>query len=107
MMDGNKSLKNVTLTKVIFLKHWHSSCADIFFSFQFDSEAKGSLEQGYAILLLKNYVWNIFYKSAVTNMVQCMTWRPYPINSRKIGTFVGDKGGGGGGGGNNNSNSCN
>jgi hypothetical protein len=62
------------------------------------------VEQGYAISLLKNYVWNVFYKSAITNMAQCMTWRPYPINLRKIGTFGGDKGRGGGGS-NNNSNS--
>jgi hypothetical protein len=53
---------------------WHSSCAEIFLGL-FDNEANGLLEQGYAILLLKNYVWNIVYKSAVTNMAQCITWR--------------------------------
>jgi hypothetical protein len=54
----------------------------------FDSEANGSLEQGYAILLLKNYVWNIGYKSAVTNLAHCITWRLYPVNLTNIGTFL-------------------
>jgi hypothetical protein len=45
MMDGSRSLKNATFIKVFFFKHLHSSCAEIFFTFQFDSEANGSLEQ--------------------------------------------------------------